>query len=95
MVFTLQEIEDNIKKYTELKKKIEEKISNLIENFEFKRMQNGNDSIEVQNITDTINTLRLMKRDCEDEISKFEELKLTKCEKKNLRSKLTSDFYGY
>ena len=95
MAFTLQEIEDNIKKYTELKKKIEEKISNLIENFEFKRMQNGNDSIEVQNITDTINTLRLMKRDCEDEISKFEELKLTKCEKKNLRSKLTSDFYGY
>lgn len=95
MAFTLQEIEDNIKKYTELKKKIEEKISNLIENFEFKRMQNGNDSIEVQNITDTINTLRLMKRDCEDEISKFEELKLTKCEKKSLRSKLTSDFYGY
>lgn len=95
MAFTLQEIEDNIKKYTELKKKIEEKISNLIENFEFKRMQNGNDSIEVQNITDTINTLRLMKRDCEDEISKFEELKFTKCEKKSLRSKLTSDFYGY
>ena len=95
MALTLQEIEDNIKKYTELKKKIEEKISNLIENFEFKRMQTGNDSIEVQNITDTINTLRLMKRDCEDEISKFEELKLTKCEKKNLRSKLTSDFYGY
>ena len=95
MAFTLQEIEDNIKKYTELKKKIEEKISNLIENFEFKRMQNGNDSIEVQNITDTINTLRLMKRDCEDEISKFEELKLSRCEKKNLRSKLKSDFYGY
>ena len=95
MAFTLQEIEDNIKKYTELKKKVEEKISNLIENFEFKRMQNGTDSVEVQNITDTINALRLMKRDCEDEISKFEELKLTKCEKKSLRSKLTSDFYGY
>ena len=95
MAFTLQEIEDNIKKYTELKKKIEEKISKLIENFEFKRMQNGTDSVEVQNITDTINALRLMKRDCEDEISKFEELKLTKCEKKSLRSKLTSDFYGY
>lgn len=95
MAFTLQEIEDNIKKYTELKKKVEEKISNLIENFELKRMQNGNDSVEVQDIGNTINALILLKREYEDEISRFEELKLSRCEKKSLRSKLTSDFYGY
>lgn len=95
MILTLQEIDNKIQEQEELKKRIEEKISSLLETIEFKRMQNGTDSVEVQNITDTINTLRLMRRDCIDEINSLEELKKSCCEKRRERSKLVSDFYGY
>lgn len=95
MAFTLQEIDEKIKEYTETKEKIETKLKSLLENLEFKRMQNGTDSIEVQNITDTIKALRSYKNDCDIEIDKLESMKLSMCQKKALRSKLRSDFYGY
>ena len=95
MAFTLQEIEEKIKEYTETKEKIETKLKSLLENLEFKRMQNGTDSVEVQNITDTIKALRSYKNDCDNEIAKLENMKLSMCQKKALRSKLKSDFYGY
>lgn len=95
MAFTLQEIEEKIKEYTETKKKIETKLKSLLENLEFKRMQNGTDSVEVQNITDTIKALRSYKNDCDNEIAKLENMKLSMCQKKSMRSKLKSDFYGY
>ena len=95
MAFTLQEIDEKIKEYTETKEKIETKLKSLLENLEFKKMQNGTDSVEVQNITDTIKALRSYKNDCDEEIAKLENMKLSLCEKKKLRSKLRSDFYGY
>ncbi len=95
MAFTLQEIDEKIKEYTETKEKIETKLKSLLENLEFKRMQNGTDSVEVQNITDTIKALRSYKNDCDNEIAKLENMKLSMCQKKALRSKLKSDFYGY
>lgn len=95
MAFTLQEIEDNIKKYTELKKKTEEKISKLIENPEFKRMQNGVDSVETHDIKNVYETLKMIINDCDTEIDRLNRLKLTTCEKKGQRSKLWSNFYGY
>lgn len=95
MAFTLQEIDEKIKEYTETKEKIETKLKSLLENLEFKRMQNGTDSVEVQNITDTIKALRSYKNDCDNEIAKLENMKLSMCQKKSLRSKLRSDFYGY
>ena len=95
MAFTLQEIDEKIKEYTETKEKIETKLKSLLENLEFKRMQNGTDSVEVQNITDTIKALRSYKSDCDNEIAKLENMKLSMCQKKALRSKLKSDFYGY
>ena len=95
MAFTLQEIDEKIKEYTETKVKIETKLKSLLENLEFKRMQNGTDSIEVQNITDTIKALRSYKNDCDNEIAKLENMKLSMCQKKSMRSKLKSDFYGY
>lgn len=95
MAFTLQEIDEKIKEYTETKEKIETKLKSLLENLEFKRMQNGTDSVEVQNITDTIKALRSYKNDCDNEIAKLENMKLSICQKKALRSKLKSDFYGY
>ena len=49
MAFTLQEIDEKIKEYTETKEKIETKLKSLLENLEFKKMQNGTDSVEVQN----------------------------------------------
>ena len=45
MAFTLQEIDEKIKEYTETKEKIETKLKSLLENLEFKRMQNGTDSV--------------------------------------------------
>ena len=95
MAFTLQEIDEKIKEYIETKEKIETKLKSLLENLEFKRMQNGTDSVEVQNITDTIKALRSYKNDCDNEIAKLENMKLSMCQKKALRSKLKSDFYGY
>lgn len=95
MAFTLQEIDEKIKEYTETKEKIETKLKSLLENLEFKRMQNGTDSVEVQNITDTIKALRSYKNDCDNEIAKLENMKLSMCQKKVMRSKLKSDFYGY
>lgn len=95
MAFTLQEIDEKIKEYTETKEKIETKLKSLLENLEFKRMQNGTDSVEVQNITDTIKALRSYKNDCDNEIAKLENMKLSMCQKKSMRSKLRSDFYGY
>lgn len=95
MAFTLQEIDEKIKEYTETKEKIETKLKSLLENLEFKRMQNGTDSVEVQNITDTIKALRSYKNDCDNEIAKLENMKLSMCQKKSTRSKLRSDFYGY
>ena len=95
MAFTLQEIDEKIKEYTETKVKIETKLKSLLENLEFKRMQNGTDSVEVQNITDTIKALRSYKNDCDNEIAKLENMKLSMCQKKSMRSKLKSDFYGY
>ena len=95
MAFTLQEIDEKIKEYTETKEKIETKLKSLLENLEFKRMQNGTDSVEVQNITDTIKALRSYKNDCDNEIAKLENMKLSICQKKALRSKLKSGFYGY
>ena len=95
MAFTLQEIDEKIKKYTEIKEKIETKLKSLLENLEFKKMQNGTDSVEVQNITDTIKALRSYKNDCDNEIAKLENMKLSMCQKKSMRSKLRSDFYGY
>lgn len=95
MAFTLQEIDEKIKEYTETKEKIETKLKSLLENLEFKRMQNGTDSVEVQNITDTIKALRSYKNDCDNEIAKLENMKLSMCQKKSMRSKLISDFYGY
>ena len=95
MAFTLQEIEEKIKEYTETKEKIETKLKSLLENLEFKKMQNGTDSVEVQNITDTIKALRSYKNDCDNEIAKLENMKLSMCQKKSMRSKLKSDFYGY
>ena len=95
MAFNLQEIDEKIKEYTETKVKIEIKLKSLLENLEFKRMQNGTDSVEVQNITDTIKALRSYKNDCDNEIAKLENMKLSMCQKKSMRSKLKSDFYGY
>lgn len=95
MAFTLQEIDEKIKEYTETKEKIETKLKSLLENLEFKKMQNGTDSVEVQNITDTIKALRSYKNDCDNEIAKLENMKLSMCQKKAMRSKLKSDFYGY
>lgn len=95
MAFTLQEIDEKIKEYTETKEKIETKLKSLLENLEFKKMQNGTDSVEVQNITDTIKALRSYKNDCDNEIAKLENMKLSMCQKKSMRSKLRSDFYGY
>lgn len=95
MAFTLQEIDEKIKEYTETKEKIETKLKSLLENPEFKKMQNGTDSVEVQNITDTIKALRSYKNDCDNEIAKLENMKLSMCQKKSMRSKLKSDFYGY
>ena len=95
MILTLQEIDNKIQEQRELRKRIEEKISSLLEVIELKRMQNGTDTVEIQNITDIINTLRLMRRDCIDEINSLEELKKSRCEKRRERSKLVSDFYGY
>lgn len=95
MAFTLQEIDEKIKEYTETKEKIETKLKSLLENLEFKRMQNGTDSVEVQNIIDTIKALRSYKNDCDNEIAKLENMKLSMCQKKAMRSKLKSDFYGY
>lgn len=95
MAFTLQEIDEKIKEYTETKEKIETKLKSLLENLEFKRMQNGTDSVEVQNITDTIKALRSYKNDCDNEIAKLENMKVSMCQKKSMRSKLRSDFYGY
>lgn len=95
MAFTLQEIDEKIKEYTETKEKIETKLKSLLENLEFKRMQNGTDNVEVQNITDTIKALRSYKNDCDNEIAKLENMKLSMCQKKAMRSKLKSDFYGY
>ena len=95
MAFTLQEIDEKIKEYTETKEKIETKLKSLLENLEFKRMQNGTDSVEVQNITDTIKALRSYKNDCDNEIAKLENMKLSMCQKKSMKSKLKSDFYGY
>ena len=95
MAFTLQEIDEKIKEYTETKEKIETKLKSLLENLEFKKMQNGTDSVEVQNITDTIKALRSYKNDCDNEIAKLENMKLSMCQKKSMRSKLKSDFYGY
>ena len=95
MAFTLQEIDEKIKEYTETKEKIETKLKSLLENLEFKKMQNGTDSVEVQNITDTIKALRIYKNDCDNEIAKLENMKLSMCQKKSMRSKLKSDFYGY
>ncbi|MBP6281962.1 MAG: hypothetical protein KA384_07945 [Leptotrichiaceae bacterium] len=92
---TLQEIEEKISQYKETKEKIEQKLLSQLENIEFKKMQNGNDSVEVQNISDTINTLRLYKNDCEEEIRRLENLKLSHCEKRKKKSSLKSDFYGY
>ena len=92
---TLQEIEKKISQYKETKEKIEQKLLSQLENIEFKKMQNGNDSVEVQNISDTINTLRLYKNDCEEEIRRLENLKLSYCEKRKKKSSLKSDFYGY
>ena len=48
MILTLQEINNKIQEQEEMKKRIEEKISSLLETIEFKRMQNGTDSVEVQ-----------------------------------------------
>ena len=95
MILTLQEIDNKIQEQRELRKRIEEKISSLLEVIELKRMQNGTDTVEIQNITDIINTLRLMRRECIDEINSLEELKKSRCEKRRERSKLVSDFYGY
>lgn len=95
MAFTLQEIDEKIKEYTETKEKIETKLKSLLENLEFKKMQNGTDSVEVQNITDTIKALRSYKNDCDNEIAKLENMKVSMCQKKSMRSKLKSDFYGY
>ena len=92
---TLQEIDDKILEYRNTRDSIEKKILSLVENLEFKRMQNGTDSIEVQNISDTINTLRLMKTDCDIEIDKLDKMKMSCCEKKKQRSLLRSNFYGY
>lgn len=92
---TLQEIDDKILEYRNTRDSIEKKILSLVENLEFKRMQNGTDSIEVQNISDTINTLRLMKTDCDTEIDKLEKMKMSCCERKKQRSLLRSNFYGY
>ena len=95
MAFTLQEIDEKIKEYTETKEKIETKLKSLLENLEFKKMQNGTDSVEVQDITGTIKALISYKNDCDNEIAKLENMKLSMCQKKSMRSKLKSDFYGY
>ena len=95
MAFTLQEIDEKIKEYTETREKIETKLKSLLENPEFKKMQNGTDSVEVQDITDTIEALISYKNDCDNEIAKLENMKLSICQKKSMRSKLKSDFYGY
>ena len=95
MAFTLQEIDEKIKEYTETKEKIETKLKSLLENLEFKRMQNGTDSVEVQDINNLIEALRIYKNDCDNEIAKLENMKLSICQKKSMRSELKSDFYGY
>lgn len=95
MAFTLQEIDEKIKEYTETKEKIETKLKSLLENPEFKKMQNGTDSVEVQDINNLIEALRIYKNDCDNEIAKLENMKLSICQKKSMRSKLKSDFYGY
>lgn len=95
MPLTLQEINDKIKYYQDLKEQIEVKLKVLIENAEFKSMQNGTDNVEVQDILNVIKSLTMFKTDCDNEIVKLEQMKLSFCEKVAKRSKLRSDFYGY
>ena len=57
MALTLAEIEEKIKEYKASRDLAEKKYNSLIENIELKRMQNGNDSVELQNINDIMNNL--------------------------------------
>ena len=95
MALTLAEIEEKIKEYKASRDLAEKKYNSLIENIELKRMQNGNDSVELQNINDIMNNLSRIIDRCDNEIDKLERMKLSFCEKRKLRSKLKIDFYGY
>lgn len=89
------EIDNKIKEYRDLKQSLEKKLKEQIEVMEFKKSQNGNDMVEVQNIGDIISNLLKMIDRCDLEIDKYERMKLSCCEKKVERSLLRSNFYGY
>ena len=92
---TLQEIESKILEYQTMKENAISKMNELVDFVEFKRSQNATDSVEVQNINDTINGLKGIINLADREIEKLEEMKKSYCEKRAERSKLWSNFYGY
>jgi len=92
---TLVEIDENIEKYRKMKSDAEKTMADKIEFIEFKRSQNGVDSVEVQNINEVIQNLQSIIQYCNNEIEYYQRLKLSCCERKVMSSKLRSNFYGY
>lgn len=92
---TVEEIDKKILENNKIIERIDEKLKSLIENSDFKRMQNGTDSVEAQNINDVMATLRSYKNDLLEDNSRLEKMKLSCCEIKKYQSKLTSKYYGY
>lgn len=92
---TIEEIDKKILENNSVIEQIDEKLKSLIGNSDFKRMQNGTDNVETQNIKDVMETLRSYKNDLLEDNSRLEKMKLSCCELKKHQSKLTSKFYGY
>lgn len=92
---TVEEIDKKILENNKIIERIDEKLKSLIENSDFKRMQNGTDSVEAQNIKEVMETLRSYKNDLLEDNSRLEKMKLSCCEIKKYQSKLTSKYYGY
>lgn len=92
---TIEEIDKKILENNSVIEQIDEKLKSLIKNADFKRMQNGTDDVETQNIKDVMETLRGYKNDLLEDNSRLEKMKLSCCELKKYQSKLESKFYGY
>lgn len=95
ITMTLAEIEERIVKLKATRDLAEEKLNKQLENIEFKRSQNGTDSVEMQNIDSIMEQLRKTISDCNTEIELLERQKLSLCERKKERHKLWSLMYGY
>ena len=94
-MLTPQEIDEKIRDNNKTIEQIDEKLKKLVENSDFKSMQNGTDRVETQDIGTVINSLRNYRSDLLEENKNLENLKLSCCEKKKYKSKLWSNFYGY